>query len=75
MKNFSFEKSLKELNTIVDKMEDGELSLEKALQSFERGVELTRHCQKAINEAEQKVKILVETEEEEYLDEFEEDDE
>ena len=60
----NFEKSIKELNTIVEKMEDGDLSLEKALKSFERGVELTRECQKAINEAEQKVKILVEEEEE-----------
>lgn len=54
-----FEKSLKELETLVERMENGELSLEDSLQDFERGVELTRKCQQALKEAEQKVQQLI----------------
>ncbi len=54
-----FEKSLEELEALVGRMEQGELSLEQSLKEFERGVELTRHCQKALQEAEQKVEILL----------------
>ena len=53
-----FEKALKELEELVERMEKGELSLENSLQAFERGIALTRHCQKALTEAEQKVEIL-----------------
>lgn len=55
-----FEDALKELEALVEKMEHGELSLEESLQCFERGVALTRHCQQALKEAEQKVEILLE---------------
>jgi exodeoxyribonuclease VII small subunit len=55
----TFEKSLKELEALVAKMEQGNLSLEESLQHFERGVQLTRVCQQALNEAEQKVDILL----------------
>jgi exodeoxyribonuclease VII small subunit len=58
---FDFEAALRELESIVDKMEAGELSLDASLTHFERGVALTRACQKALLEAEQKVKILAET--------------
>ena len=54
-----FEQSLKELESLVEKMEQGELSLEDSLSHFERGVELSRACQKALKEAEQKVEILM----------------
>ena len=54
-----FEQSLKELETLVEKMEQGDLSLEDSLGHFERGVELSRACQKALKEAEQKVEILM----------------
>lgn len=56
---FDFERSLKELEELVSKMERGELSLEDSLKSFERGIALTRACQKALSEAEQKVQILM----------------
>ena len=49
---------MQELEGIVEKMESGELSLEDSLQSFERGVQLARHSQKKLKEAEQKVQIL-----------------
>ncbi|MEQ1636543.1 MAG: exodeoxyribonuclease VII small subunit [Methylococcales bacterium] len=54
-----FEESLAELEQLVTKMEQGDISLEQALESFERGVSLTRTCQKALQEAEQKVSILL----------------
>ena len=53
-----FEKSLRELEALVQKMESGELSLEESLQEFERGVQLTRQCQAALSVAEQRVKLL-----------------
>lgn len=54
-----FERSLAELETIVDKLEQGELSLEESLQQFERGVQLTRVCQTALKQAEHKVEVLL----------------
>ena len=53
------EKSLEELEALVVRLEGGELSLEQALEEFERGVKLTRLCQSALKEAEQKVEILL----------------
>ncbi|MDD5580158.1 MAG: exodeoxyribonuclease VII small subunit [Methylobacter sp.] len=55
-----FEDSLKELEQLVNQLEQGDISLEESLKSFERGVTLTRICQKALQEAEQKVQILIE---------------
>jgi len=54
----SFEKSLAELESLVGTLEQGDLSLEESLKSFERGVELTRNCQEALKLAEQKIRIL-----------------
>jgi exodeoxyribonuclease VII small subunit len=54
-----FERSLTELETLVEKLEQGELSLDESLQCFERGVQLTRVCQAALKQAEQKVEILL----------------
>ncbi|MBI1733256.1 MAG: exodeoxyribonuclease VII small subunit [Gammaproteobacteria bacterium] len=56
---FDFEKALGELEALVEKMEQGDLSLEESLRHFERGVALTRACQKALADAEQKVQILM----------------
>ena len=58
--NYPFEASLKRLEELVDKMEKGELSLEASLKTFEEGIKLTRECQQALKEAEQKVSLLVE---------------
>lgn len=58
--NFNFEKALEELNSIVTRMEQGGLSLEESLAHFENGIALTRNCQKVLQEAEQKVQILME---------------
>jgi exodeoxyribonuclease VII small subunit len=53
------EKSLEELEALVAKLEGGDLPLEQALKEFERGVKLTRQCQTALQEAEQKIEILL----------------
>ena len=68
-----FEKALAELEQLVETMEKGELTLEESLKHFERGVTLTRACQKALTEAEQKVRILTRDNESAELTEFEAD--
>lgn len=57
---FDFEASLVELNQLVEQMEQGGLSLEDSLKSFERGIALARACQTALKTAEQKVQLLLE---------------
>ena len=54
----SFEDALSELETLVEQMEGGEMSLEQSLGAFERGIALTKQCQQALQAAEQKVEIL-----------------
>lgn len=54
-----FEKSLDELESLVARMEHGELSLDESLQSFERGIALFRNCQSALEQAELRVKQLL----------------
>jgi exodeoxyribonuclease VII small subunit len=55
-----FEQSLTDLQSLVERLENGELSLEDSLSAFEQGVRLTRDCQAALAQAEQKVQILME---------------
>lgn len=57
-KKTNFEKSLTELESLVKSMEDGDLSLDDALKTFEKGIKLTRECQLALQAAEQKVTQL-----------------
>ncbi|MFT5674152.1 MAG: exodeoxyribonuclease VII small subunit [Paraglaciecola sp.] len=57
--NLTFEESMQELESIVKQMEQGELPLEDALQRFERGIQLARHSQQKLKQAEQKVQILM----------------
>lgn len=71
---FNFEKALQELEELVKKMETGNLSLEESLQYFERGVALTRNCQQALTEAEQKVQILLKQNGKEELQDFSPED-
>ena len=65
-----FEDSLEELEQLVEQMEQGDLSLEESLKSFERGVKLTGTCQKALQDAEQKVHILLEKNGKQTLEPF-----
>jgi len=61
---------MQELEQLVEQMERGELSLEESLKYFERGIKLTRTCQQALQEAEQKVQILLEKNGQQSLEPF-----
>lgn len=65
-----FEDSMAELEQLVEQMEQGDISLEESLKSFERGIKLTRTCQKALQDAEQKVQILLEKDGKQILEPF-----
>jgi len=60
MTKLSFEKALERLETIVQEMESGELSLENALKKFEEGVRLSQLCTQKLNETEKKISLLME---------------
>jgi exodeoxyribonuclease VII small subunit len=70
-KKFNLEKSLADLEDLVEELESGDLPLEKAMKKFEEGIKLTRGCQTALKEAEQKVEILLKSAGGENLTEFE----
>ncbi|MFF7709823.1 exodeoxyribonuclease VII small subunit [Pseudomonas sp. NPDC007930] len=55
-----FEQSLADLQVLVERLENGELSLEDSLAAFEQGIRLTRDCQESLSQAEQKVQQLLE---------------
>ncbi len=74
-KKFNLEKSLADLEELVEELESGDLPLEKAMKKFEEGIKLTRGCQTALKEAEQKVEILLQSAGGEDLDDFLVDDE
>ena len=73
IESLSFEHSMQELESLVSKMEQGDLPLEDALQSFERGIQLARHSQQKLKDAEQKVQILTSQNGQHTLDVFESD--
>ena len=58
-KKINFESSLKELESIVKKLEDENINLEDSVKSFEAGINLVKECQKQLEEAELKVKELL----------------
>ncbi len=60
-KNINLEKSLADLEALVEELENGDLPLDKAMKKFEEGIKLTRGCQAALKEAEQKVEILLQS--------------
>lgn len=71
-----FEKSLQELEALVERLERGDLPLEEALKAFERGVALTRECQGALAAAQRRIEVLRKRDGEETLEPFDaEDDE
>ena len=53
------EKAMSELEQVVEQLESGDLSLDKSLKQFEKGVKLSRDCQTALTDAEQKVQVLM----------------
>ncbi len=60
-KEVAFEAALKKLETIVENLENGELSLEEALKRYEEGVRMADLCTKRLTEAEKKVEVLMKT--------------
>jgi len=70
----AFERSLKELEALVEELETGELNLEASLQKFERGVALARACQHALKNAELRVEQLLQEGGEETLAPYPEDE-
>ena len=75
-KKFNLEKSLTDLEALVEELESGDLPLDQAMKKFEEGIKLTRGCQAALKEAEQKVEILMKTAAgEDALEAFDPDDE
>ncbi|MCC4799943.1 exodeoxyribonuclease VII small subunit [Enterovibrio norvegicus] len=69
--NMTFEETLKELDTIVNGLENGELPLDAALKQFERGISLARQGQKTLTDAEQRVEILLAQDDNAPLEQFE----
>jgi exodeoxyribonuclease VII small subunit len=69
-----FETAMRALEELVDRLEQGDLPLEESLAAFERGVRLTRVCQTALKEAEQKVEILLKKAGEPAVQDFAPDD-
>lgn len=57
-KNINFEQSISELEGIVNTLEKGELSLDESLKQFEKGIGLARQCQNVLTQAEQKIEML-----------------
>jgi exodeoxyribonuclease VII small subunit len=74
-KTINLEKALSDLEDLVEELESGELPLEKAMKKFEEGIKLTRNCQAALKDAEQKVEVLLKSAGGENLEEFDIDDE
>lgn len=68
--DFSFEKALAELEGLVEKMEQGDLTLEESLKQLERGIALTRACRSALADAEQKVQQLLTSGDRQELETF-----
>ncbi len=70
IENLNFEDSLSELETIVHQLEQGELTLEDSMTLFERGLHLSQNSQSKLSQAEQKIKILLEQNGSQSLQEF-----
>ncbi len=71
--SINFEASMIELESLVERMEHGEQSLEDSLKDFERGIALTRNCQKSLQETEQKIQQLIEKNGQDELVDFDEE--
>ena len=59
VKNISFEEALKELESIVQKLESGQVKLEEAVQAYEKGVQMQKICEEKLKEAQMKVEKLI----------------
>jgi exodeoxyribonuclease VII small subunit len=73
-KPVDFETAMRDLEAIVERLERGDLPLEESLAAFERGILLTRTCQSALKDAEQKVEILLKKSGESVVETFNPDE-
>ena len=69
-KKLNYEASVAELESLVNRLEQGDISLEESLKLYESGVLLTRDCQNALQAAEQKVQILIQQSGQSDLEDF-----
>ena len=67
LKAVDFESAMMDLESLIDKMEQNDLSLEESLTDFEKGISLLRICHSSLNNAEQRIKILTQGIEEDFL--------
>lgn len=59
MENLSFEEAMKNLEDVVNELESGELTLDKSIEKFKKGIELSNHCNELLEDAEKTVSILI----------------
>jgi exodeoxyribonuclease VII small subunit len=64
----SFETAIAELEGVVQKLEKGELTLDASIDAFQQGIELTKYCNKRLDEVEKKISLLIETDNGELLE-------
>lgn len=64
IKDLSFEKAMEELEEIVNKLEEGGLSLEDSLDKFSRGIKLIKYCNEKLSETEEKIEVLIKEDDE-----------
>lgn len=69
MKNQTYEESMKELEQVVKELESGELTLDESIKKFEKGMELSKHCNSLLEDAEKKITLLIEKENGEVTEE------
>lgn len=62
MENLTYEESMKELEQVVKELESGELTLDESIKRFEKGMELSKHCNSLLENAEKKITLLIEKE-------------
>ncbi len=74
LSSLNFESAMTELESMVEKMAKGQLTLEESLKSFEEGISLARKCQQALKQAEQKVQILTQQNDQFVTQSFTEDE-
>jgi len=65
-KTETFESALKKLEVMVDKLEDGSITLDEALNTFESGIHWSRECNKFLNNAEKRIEKIIKNENDEY---------
>ncbi len=71
MKENNFETKMEELENVVTKLEKGDMSLDESLINFEKGMKLSKECNKMLEDAEKKITILLENDEEIKEEDFE----